>query len=578
MRKNTTYLVLLVICLLWTEFAFSQFTFTPGDTTWRNNDGQPYPWRMRPRTGYTDTNVLRIPQDPNPMNNPSTRTRYYIDNNLPGYLEFLPQGYDDPANASKTYPLLLFLPGCGEIHHGVFYLHTNGAPNTNLGLGRLFSSFGSFPAVPTICRDYGGYMSGVPFKTPGVPYNYNTGPRQGFIVMNLMYRGYPSLCSGVLKPSVSSMDSAILLAKSLYRVDPQRIYFTGMSQGGEQSWDFPSSATINKLAAAVPVCSYGQIVSTTERAQQIVNNQTHILSITNLYDYNTNGTGVDVITQTETAVNTINAYPGGSAYLTVLHFLYKDPAQTTPSPTNQPDGLDKTGVLAAGVQNHDAWNRAYPTRFGNDLVGLPVYTDPVTGDGFTLYEWMLLHRNNLVVLPVNVASFTATRNNNGVELVWVTSTESNSKEFMIERSEDGNNYQLLQTLPAAGNSSTNKRYAFEDIQVPNVNFVYYRLSQKDRDGALKVIGVKKVFIGVKGFAAKLYPTVASSKVMVDLQQVFSTSMGMRVSDASGRVLMQRNIPARTPRMEVDISALARGVYFVELNNEGYRTTLKFFKD
>ena len=191
---------------------------------------------------------------------------------------------------------------------------------------------------------------------------------------------------------------------------------------------------------------------------------------------------------------------------------------------------------------------------------------------------MLLHRNNLVLLPVNVSSFTATRQNTGVELVWVTSTESNSKEFLVERSEDGNNYKPLQRLPAAGNSLTNRRYAYEDLQVPNTNFVYYRLSQLDRDGAMRVIGVKKVFIGVKGFAAKLYPTVANSTVMVDLQQSFNEPMGIRVFDASGRSLMQQTIPARTPRMQVNVSKLAKGVYFMELNNEGYRSTLKFIKD
>lgn len=573
MRKNTLFLII-VICLLCSDVVMGQFVFTSADSTWRNNDGQPFPWRLRPRTGCYDSNGIIFP---------NRRTKYYISDNLPGYLEFLPQGYDDPANASKTYPLLLFLPGCGEIHHGVFHLNANGTPNTHLGLGRLFSSFGSFPAVPTECRDNGSYMSRVPQKTPGQPYNYNTGPRQGFIVMNLMYRGEPTLCSGVRKPTVAAMDSAINLAKSLYRVDPQRIYFTGMSQGGEQSWEFPSTITQNKLAATVPVCSYGQIVNTPARAQQIIDNQTHILSITNLYDFNTNGTSVDVITQTEVATNTILSQPGGSSYLNILHFLYSNPGQPF-SPTNQPPGLTEAQVLfgnglpGGGYQNHDAWTRAYPTRFGNALNGLPVYTDPVTGDGFTLYEWLLLHRNSLIVLPVNVASFTATRTNNGVELVWVTSTESNSKEFIIERSEDGNNYSLLQTMPAAGNSTTNKRYAFEDLQVPNTNFVYYRLSQKDRDGSLRVIGVKKVFIGVKGFAAKVYPTVASSTVMVDLQQMFGSTTRVRVTDASGRALMQLNIPARTPRMEVNVSKLAKGVYFMELNNEGYRSTLKFIKD
>jgi hypothetical protein len=567
MRKNTRIIVAVIVCLAWSNLIFGQ-SFNFMDTTWTNNDGQPYPWRLKPRTGSYDTQGIRFPD---------RITKYFITDSIPGYLEFLPQGYDDPANASKLYPLLLFFPGCGEVDDGPFYLVTpTGSdlpftpfPNTRFGLGRLFGEGGSFEALPTRCRDDGSYLSRVPVKTPGQPYNYNFGAREGFIVMSLMYRGEPALCSGVKKPRIVDVDSAILLAKSLYRVDPQRIYMTGMSQGGEQSWDYPSSSSaIHKIAAAVPVASYGKVINTAARAQRIIDNQTHILSITNLYDFNTNGTSTDVITDTEIATNTILAQPGGSSYLTILHFLYD----------NQPPGLSEPEVLTLKLQQHDAWYRAYPARFGDDLVRLPVYTDPVSGENFTVYEWMLLHRNNLVLLPVNVSSFTATRQNTGVELVWVTSTESNSKEFLVERSEDGNNYKPLQRLPAAGNSSTNRRYAYEDLQVPNTNFVYYRLSQLDRDGAMRVIGVKKVFIGVKGFAAKLYPTVANSTVMVDLQQSFNAPMGIRVFDASGRSLMQQTIPARTPRMQVNVSKLAKGVYFMELNNEGYRSTLKFIKD
>jgi hypothetical protein len=399
--------------------------------------------------------------------------------------------------------------------------------------------------------------------------------------MSLMYRGDQGLCVRVLSPTAGDMDSAIDLAKKLYRVDPQRIYFTGLSNGGKQSWDFPSRFTRNKLAAAVPVCSYGQIVSGPTRVQQIIDNQTHIFSITNLYDYNTNGTGVDVISRTEDAVNTINAYPGGSNWLTINHFLYNNPSRPL-GPDNQTPGLNKAQVLAGNFQNHDAWTRAYPTRFGYDFPGErpPVYYDPATNDAYTLYEWMLLKRNLSVaiILPVHVTSFKASRVNEGVELLWNTATESNSEKFILERSETGENYTQLATLPAAGNSSVEKRYRYLDEKEVKSRYVYYRLLQRDRDGRLQVIGIRKVFMGLKDMNARLYPNMTSTNTILEVDANLRDQLELRVVDMSGRTLIRQIIPPRQPRTSLDVSRLQKGVYIVEARNRDYHVSLKLIRN
>jgi hypothetical protein len=154
MRKNTLILVLMVLGLVCADTAVGQFIFDPVDTVWYNNNGQPYPWRLRPRTGSTDTINRKIVFANDPGNDttyapsaPSTRTKYYISDRLPGYLEFLPQDYDKPSNSNKLYPLLIFLPGCGEIQHGVFYLNNTvpKTPNTLSGMGKFFGQFNKNP-------------------------------------------------------------------------------------------------------------------------------------------------------------------------------------------------------------------------------------------------------------------------------------------------------------------------------------------------------------------------------------------------------------------------------------------------
>jgi hypothetical protein len=54
-------------------------------------------------------------------------------------MEYLPEGYSTSPSTTK-YPLLLYFPGCGEIHNGNIYKHDDGSLNFNYGIGRLFAS------------------------------------------------------------------------------------------------------------------------------------------------------------------------------------------------------------------------------------------------------------------------------------------------------------------------------------------------------------------------------------------------------------------------------------------------------
>lgn len=700
------------LCFVWLSFtpheARSQRTpeiFLGGETTWRYTDTLffgpgTYPWTLRPRTGLKATSFDDAATSP--------RTAYYISDRLPGYMEYLPSGYNDPANSNKSYPLILFIPGCGEINNGIFYLFERPGYESDptyplwfdytKGLGKIFGAInqGNFPALPTFCRDDGGYFSKVPVKTMGQPYNFSSGQKQGFIIMNLMYFGGLGLCSpGFKEPEISDIDSAISLATRIYRVDPQQIYLTGMSAGGKLPWLYPAtSSTKHKLAATAPVAAFYHLDNSSQ-VQTVINNNTSIFSIVNAYDFNTNGLSLgDVIEFNEYSARFFENYtyypPGktSSDYFRKLNFIYNDSVSKQPFPwrafvsnkqlngnvatlttlgphgytplmhvtisdvdatfngtyiitavtettfsfakaagdvpptavfptgmaigaftstpqlfgtfleaSNQPwknnvigqyltkaevdASRDAYGSLQVPGQYaaHNAWSKAYAARTSSNVVNErtgPVHIDPVAGD-FTLYEWFLTQRNTTVLLPVNVSSFTAYRNDAGVALEWVTSTEINSEEFIVERSEDGSNYSKLTTIPAAGNSTRERKYTYQDLTVPNVKHVYYRLKQRDRDGKLQVIGVKKVFIGVTGLSARIYPTLATTGIVFEMQSIVNNYLNLRLVDMWGRVHLEQVIQPRQLRVNIDVSRLAAGTYSVQVFNSEYRFTTKCIK-
>ncbi len=137
--------------------------------------------------------------------------------NPAGLLESLPQDY---ATSNKKYPLLLFFHGLGEEGDGIndiWRVIANGPP-------KLINQ-GTFPATFTV--------------------NGNT---YSFIVICPQMKGPP--------PNIRDLDSIVNYCFKNYRVDTNRVYFTGLSRGGEEVWGYCSAANYcaNRTAAMVPVC------------------------------------------------------------------------------------------------------------------------------------------------------------------------------------------------------------------------------------------------------------------------------------------------------------------------------------
>jgi len=86
--------------------------------------------------------------------------------------------------------------------------------------------------------------------------------------------------------------------------------------------------------------------------------------------------------------------------------------------------------------------------------------------------------DNDVTLPIELIQFKATKVGAYVQLDWSTATEINNDYFTVERSVDGENFEVILTEKGAGNSSTQKDYRRYDEQ-PRVGYNYYRLSQTD---------------------------------------------------------------------------------------------------
>ena len=91
------------------------------------------------------------------------------------------------------------------------------------------------------------------------------------------------------------------------------------------------------------------------------------------------------------------------------------------------------------------------------------------------------------ILPVELISFTARLEDNTNIIEWNTASEYNSERFDLEQSNDGTNWNLIKSLPAAGYSINLIHYIYTEY-FPLSIINYYRLIQYDFDGEFEIFG------------------------------------------------------------------------------------------
>ena len=97
-------------------------------------------------------------------------------------------------------------------------------------------------------------------------------------------------------------------------------------------------------------------------------------------------------------------------------------------------------------------------------------------------------------LPITLLDFNVIHTKHGIEIFWITSEERNNSLFCLERSTDGNTFEVIYETSGSGNSNLEIVYNYID-ETFNSNELYYRLKQIDIDGTTSYS--KTVFVEIK---------------------------------------------------------------------------------
>ena len=146
-------------------------------------------------------------------------------------------------------------------------------------------------------------------------------------------------------------------------------------------------------------------------------------------------------------------------------------------------------------------------------------------------------------LPLKLSSFSLTSSGIAVALNWKTASEENTERFSVRRSYDGVNYTEIATIPAAGNSNTEKVYSYMDNNIANQKFLYYNIATVDRDGK-RLFSETKLYRNTKAgvkFILSLSPNPVDKTGHINM--TFNAEkvgqMKVNVINADGKTIMSR---------------------------------------
>ena len=365
-----------------------------------------------------------------------TLTPRYISTgpNNPGYYEWLPTGYKPTG---KGFPLMIVFSGNGDLGNGdsteLKYVLRNGP-------GQIITA-GQWPDAFTV--------NNKTFR---------------FIIIMPQYQNVPVL---------GDLDSTINYTLKHYNVDTGRVYLTGLSDGGNNAWWYPSASLDRayKIAAILPI-SAGQLWG-----------------------------GAQYLAQADVAIfATANR---GDSLVPCSNTINNIALVNSQTPQIKPLALDTIWP----ANGHDAWTETYDLHKNLHL-------------GLNCFQWMLQYSRDpgdTIPTPppppptVTLSAYTATlaSNQKQVNVAWKTSLERGNKYFIVQRSTDSINFTNLDTTASTAPQGGGASYQYTDA-APFAGMDYYRLISVDTTGNSKFYAILKVAVPAPAPPPPAPPTVQLS--------------------------------------------------------------------
>lgn len=203
-----------------------------------------------------------------------------------------------------------------------------------------------------------------------------------------------------------------------------------------------------------------------------------------------------------------------------------------------------------------------------------IIVDGVNGAGCDFN--MILTRSLInPVLPVEYALFEGYNEDRTNHLKWEIAGEDDHSHFVVERSVDGRQFEVLAEVPF----QPAETFHFEDREPP-VGEAYYRIQTVDINGNQYASGIIRIQRALSGFELMtVMPVPFSDFLSFEFQLAESSPVNLELTDMTGRIIYRtsESFPAGVQVWEVNPGNIPAGIYILRFQQGRTTITRKVIK-
>lgn len=280
---------------------------------------------------------------------------------------------------------------------------------------------------------------------------------------------------------------------------------------------------------------------------------------------NLNLVGGGNLTTTFNDVNTVDRF----WFLEMIDFATTPTPQLkfTVAPSEEPAGWNPNNLIIQRFNNGSLewadWLHPAPRSLNASNTTNPALTIP-TGEFYK--SWTIASFDQ--PLSVELLSFNAECDNERATIRWSTASEQNSEYFTVESSSDGQFWETVEIVQAAGNSSSLIDYVVYDENVKN-GLNYYKVTETDVNGVESEFGPISTSCGSDVFEIVNVNNDFENNSPLDvvINSSSDKSATIKIVDLTGKLVYSRTntmIAEGISTISIDKNDLSFGVYFIAI--------------
>ncbi|MBC7389175.1 MAG: T9SS type A sorting domain-containing protein [Opitutaceae bacterium] len=165
-------------------------------------------------------------------------------------------------------------------------------------------------------------------------------------------------------------------------------------------------------------------------------------------------------------------------------------------------------------------------------------------------------------LPVHLLNFNAVKSEKGVKCEWAINDSYDSKEFLIEKSQDGKNWILVSVVPVVNKSNSVQSYTITD-SFAGSNIWYYRLSERSIYNELTALLISYLDLGdgQNDPIILIYPNPCQGELNIHISNNVEKAI-VEVLNLEGKTLLNSKLKPGVNTF--DLQLLTQGIYLAKI--------------